>query len=85
MATKTIHAGVKRYEAVPQSDGTVAVCKRQKRYDYILDTVCWCKSLTAAKRLAFRLQKLDEIEEFARRDARTQRGGRHPVTPRPNN
>lgn len=70
MATKTIHAGVQRYEAVPQSDGTFAVCKRQKRYDYILDTVCWCKSLTAAKRLAFRLQKLDEIEEFARRAAR---------------
>ena len=70
MATKTIHAGGQRYEAVPQSDGTFAVCKRQKRYDYSLDTVCWCKSLTAAKRLAFRLQKLDEIEEFARRDAR---------------
>lgn len=70
MATKTIHVGGKRYEAVPQSDGTVAVCKRQKRYDYILDTVCWCKSLTAAKRLAFRLQKLDEIEAFARRAAR---------------
>ena len=70
MATKTIHAGGQRYEAIPQSDGKFAVCKRQKRYDYILDTVCWCKSLTAAKRLAFRLQKLDEIEEFARRDAR---------------
>ncbi len=70
MAKTTIHAGGQRYEAVPQSDGTFAVCKRQKRYDYILDTVCWCKSLTAAKRLAFRLQKLDEIEEFARRAAR---------------
>ena len=70
MATKTIHAGGQRYEAIPQSDGKFAVCKRQKRYDYILDTVCWCKSLTAAKRLAFRLQKLDEIEEFARRAAR---------------
>ncbi len=70
MAKTTIHAGGQRYEAIPQSDGTFAVCKRQKRYDYILDTVCWCKSLTAAKRLAFRLQKLDEIEEFARRAAR---------------
>ena len=70
MAKTTIHAGGQRYEAIPQSDGKFAVCKRQKRYDYILDTVCWCKSLTAAKRLAFRLQKLDEIEEFARRAAR---------------
>ena len=70
MATKTIHAGGQRYEAVPQSDGKFAVCKRNRRYDWVLDTVCWCKSLTAAKRLAFRLQKLDEIEEFARRDAR---------------
>ena len=70
MAKTTIHAGGQRYEAIPQSDGTFAVCKRQKRYDYILDTVCWCKSLTAAKRLACRLQKLDEIEEFARRAAR---------------
>ena len=68
MATKTIHAGGKRYEGIPQSDGTFAVCKRQKRYDYILDTVCWCTSLTAAKRLAARLQKLDKIEEFARRE-----------------
>ncbi len=56
---------------IPQSDGKFAVCKRQKRYDYILDTVCWCKSLTAARRLAARLQKLDEIEAFARKDART--------------
>lgn len=70
MATKTIHAGGQRYEAVPQSDGQFAVCKRNRRYDWVLDTVCWCKSLSAAKRLAFRLQKLDEIEEFARRDAR---------------
>ena len=70
MPNETIHSCVKRYEAVPQSDGTVAVCKRQKRYDYILDTVCWCKSLTAAKRLAARLQKLDKIEALARRDAR---------------
>lgn len=55
MATKTIHAGVTRYEAVSISDGRFAVCKRRKRYDYILDTVCLCKSLTAAKRLAARL------------------------------
>ena len=68
MATKTIHAGGKRYEAVPQSDGTVAVCKRQKRYDYILDTVCFCNSITAGKRLAARLQKLDKIEALARRE-----------------
>ena len=67
MATKTIHAGGQRYEAVPQSDGTFAVCKRNRRYDWVLDTVCWCKSLTAAKRLAARLQKLDEFEELARR------------------
>ena len=66
MATKTIHAGVTRYEAIPISDGRFAVCKHQKRYDHILNTVCLCKSLTAAKRLAARLQKLDKIEALSR-------------------
>lgn len=62
MATKTIHAGGRRYEVIRQPDGKFAVCKRQAKYDYILDTVCFCNSITAGKRLARRLQKLDEIE-----------------------